>query len=1307
MKEPSKPSSLLPRHNIGFLVVSFSLLLLNSGQAFPANEELPFYEATALREALVAEDTASLAPTACPKRLQQSHSILRDARHSALGGADSFVTHLEKEAAMLAEKLMQWACAARLGGEEGRMAARYLSRFHSAVAQLRVIVQAIADTRNPPAVAPERFTDRFQFTETQWRDQTPGHSISTAHPELTEKDGDARNPATKALPSLPVPSSPPFPSIPKVLPLSVPHRGRPPFLPQRAEEKSWARTLAASPEAQREALCNISMHWNISDWQARCAQGTAITNAWEGIGYSNTQETVTALMLTERRLSGPIPEALSALTALENLVLSNNQLSGTVPGQLSALTALEDLSLSNNRLNGTIPRQLSSLTAMMNLALYSNELSGTIPRQLSALTALRNLALYYNRLTGTIPEQLSALTALTYLALSNNQLGGTIPGELDALTALTTLILSNNQLSGTAPGQLSALTALEDLSLSNNRLNGTIPEQLSALTALTYFALSNNQLGGTIPGELGALTALTILSLSTNQLRGSIPGQLSSLAALTALDLHTNQLSGSIPGQLSSLTALRHVALYFNQLSGTIPTGLSVLTALTYLSLSDNKLSGTIPRELGDLIALTRLTLSTNQLTGTIPRELGCLTALTAMYLHTNSLSGTIPEELSALTALRHLHAYINHLSGTIPWQLSSLTALTFLDLGVNQLSGTIPVELSSLTAVGNLGLSTNRLSGTIPEQLSALTALMTLHLHTNGLHGTIPGQLSTLTALTALLLHGNELSGILPLSFTSLTALRRLELQTTRVHGVALGMEQWLTRLTTFHVTGSPLTQLSCGGFPDAVYDAALRLCVASDFLPSTEGACGDIGFLNASRVCLACGLEVATVPPTHTVSNAFLQIAVALSCRYSREYELLSSVHIHSLDPSQSEEFYGEVKDTHWMDRWRLALHDNQAFLGNVELLLPLWGELAWDVVGQRQEPIIGNVASLALEMGASKDDIPPWHANVSFPPSVVAALDAYVGTRPLNGSTVSLSPCPDGQALLEALEDACPFPGPCSTISLQRATTSSDCEYASTLDPQEHTSRQQVEVTSVSFRMHSVPPSLLSGSDSLGGSEGVAALPLSAQPLRRALPVVHSIVPLSNGNKTSIPVLSRHVHCAPWTSMDPNNTAPMVLYGEVLLPNEQSVLSLTNSTTTVLDTSGTWPVGSSLLSLWPNGRVAQRGTQLGPSYSNIAPLATPALLSLAVLVNPDAEAVRLHLWFNGTFHTSIAFSAQGPGYLTNMHTCLANAHPEATVTSQWHSHGNAFYEHDAARLLGRRFMARPYAGGLAVRAAALARR
>ena len=57
------------------------------------------------------------------------------------------------------------------------------------------------------------------------------------------------------------------------------------------------------------------------------------------------------MSLLDNKLVGEIPETISQLINLEELVLSNNQLSGALPFQLSQLENLSLVMLSDNNLN--------------------------------------------------------------------------------------------------------------------------------------------------------------------------------------------------------------------------------------------------------------------------------------------------------------------------------------------------------------------------------------------------------------------------------------------------------------------------------------------------------------------------------------------------------------------------------------------------------------------------------------------------------------------------------------------------------------------------------------------------------------------------------------------------------------------------------------------------------------------------------------------------------------------------------------------------------------------------------------------
>jgi leucine-rich repeat protein SHOC2 len=121
--------------------------------------------------------------------------------------------------------------------------------------------------------------------------------------------------------------------------------------------------------------------------------------AWEGVTFGKAGGAkagrVVEIQLYKKGLTGDVPVALGALTALKVLDLGGNQLT-RVPAELGGLTALTVLGLGGNQLT-SVPAELGGLTTLMFL-----NLSGNRPT--------------------SVPVELGGLTALTVLRLSENQL---------------------------------------------------------------------------------------------------------------------------------------------------------------------------------------------------------------------------------------------------------------------------------------------------------------------------------------------------------------------------------------------------------------------------------------------------------------------------------------------------------------------------------------------------------------------------------------------------------------------------------------------------------------------------------------------------------------------------------------------------------------------------------------------------------------------------------------------------------------------------------------------------------------------
>jgi len=171
-------------------------------------------------------------------------------------------------------------------------------------------------------------------------------------------------------------------------------------------------------------------------------------------------------------------------TAL-SIRLESNNLSGTVPDALSALTQIQQLSLGFNQLRGTLPTSWSNLTRLQSLFLFKNELSGTLPSSWWMMKEMQELGLDSNQLSGTLPSSWSMMTQLQLFTLQfNNLLHGTLPTSWGSLTQLVGLSLEGNRLSGTLPSSWVAMTKLGHLGLVQNHFCGAEPSSWDSVPAL-------------------------------------------------------------------------------------------------------------------------------------------------------------------------------------------------------------------------------------------------------------------------------------------------------------------------------------------------------------------------------------------------------------------------------------------------------------------------------------------------------------------------------------------------------------------------------------------------------------------------------------------------------------------------------------------------------------------------------------------------------------------------------------------------------------------------------------------------------
>jgi Leucine-rich repeat (LRR) protein len=185
------------------------------------------------------------------------------------------------------------------------------------------------------------------------------------------------------------------------------------------------------------------------------------------------------LRATHNRLSGPFPNwLLNESRSLRRLHVDGNRLSGSLAAA-GWTRRLVELHARDNALSGALPDALGALTALASLQLSGNALRGTLPAALGGAAQLARLDVSRNALSGTIPGAAWAgLRELAELHASGNTLEGELPGVLGTLPLLRSLQLSGNALRGGVPAWLATAPSLRAADLSGNGLRGRLPGAL-------------------------------------------------------------------------------------------------------------------------------------------------------------------------------------------------------------------------------------------------------------------------------------------------------------------------------------------------------------------------------------------------------------------------------------------------------------------------------------------------------------------------------------------------------------------------------------------------------------------------------------------------------------------------------------------------------------------------------------------------------------------------------------------------------------------------------------------------------------
>ncbi|GLT37162.1 hypothetical protein SLA2020_114960 [Shorea laevis] len=244
--------------------------------------------------------------------------------------------------------------------------------------------------------------------------------------------------------------------------------------------------------------------------------------------------------------------------------------------------------ITDNKISGPIPPQVGDLPFLQTLVFHKlPNITGPIQPAIAKLKSLEFLRLSWTNISGSVPDFLSQLKNLTFLDLSFNNLTGSIPSSLSLLPNLGAIHLDRNKLTGSIPASFGKFQgSIPDLYLSHNQLTGKIPASLGKLDFSTI-DFSRNKLEGDASMLFGSNKTTFSIDLSRNMLEFDL-SKVEIPKNLQYLDLNHNRITGSIPVGFTADSNLQFFNVSYNRLCGEIPVG-GKLQSFDYSSYFHNK----------------------------------------------------------------------------------------------------------------------------------------------------------------------------------------------------------------------------------------------------------------------------------------------------------------------------------------------------------------------------------------------------------------------------------------------------------------------------------------------------------------------------------------------------------------------------------------------------------------------------------------------------------------------------------------------------------------------------------------------
>ena len=172
------------------------------------------------------------------------------------------------------------------------------------------------------------------------------------------------------------------------------------------------------------------------------------------------------------------------------------------------------------------------------------------------------------------------------------------------------------------------------------------------------------------------------------------------------------------------------------------------------------------------------------------------------------------------------------------------------------------------------------------------------------------------------------------------------------------------------------------------------------------SEGSCTRVVELSSLYPVPSFANSTLSIPPSSTRSP-FLAIHIPAPCLFSDEYDVLSTAAVYPVGTQQQ-------PNPGFTALPLVPLHRAQVFTQEYSLFAPTWS---------RVPTFFQHRMTVELRY---LDEPEPWFMNASAP-------NRTITEHSMAHSTIDMPPCGARSSFVEALQAACPAPGPCSPITL----------------------------------------------------------------------------------------------------------------------------------------------------------------------------------------------------------------------------------------------------------------------------------